>query len=276
MKYLFVILICVLFASCNQEELQKQNEVVFIDLVKKQIEINDERINKIFIRIDRKQQVRDKHIYQEILRLQKLRDKALEQPLLSSFKSIDTVAMKQYEMVLKTPIEIGYNQDTINHFANLLAQDIDKIRYRHIQQSKSQKMAWISQLLMIESWFLEYYKSQTSLHCGFGRHTYTFSDSTNIYLNQENELVIFPVPEYGEGVDFEGNHYVLGYEFNFFQDGTKIKTAYELERIDGIGILRFTLPKKGLYEFRGEFYVIYDNGEKKPTFIRFFYEFECN
>jgi hypothetical protein len=273
MKYLFVILVCTLFASCNQEELQIQNETYFIDLIKNQIEINDEMINKIFIRVKWSGRSSDKKIYQQILTIQMTREKALEQFFLNDFENIDTVAMKQYEMVLKRPFEEGVNRDSANYYSKLLSEDLDKIKYRGADLSKGQKVSWISQCLIVEDYFLTYYESQIDLDWNAVAKSYAFSD-TNTQVGKPFEIFLSSIPSRLEGTTHNGEHYIIIPSFKFQIDGAETKIEYHIERIEDVGVLHFTPPKNGKYDILGCFYAQFDHDDTLLPLRKMTHSFE--
>jgi hypothetical protein len=261
MKYLVIILVSFLFASCNQEELQKQNEAAFIDLVKNQIEMNDKELPHALKQINKQgNHSLDKEIYQKMLKVQLERQKASEQMLLSDFQSFNDSLISNYQSFLQKIVQ----QDDSFSIRKSIQQDLITIQNMNPigkEHSRLQRTVWLYHCLYLESFLLELYGTRIGYSCGFGTRANTFSD-TNPQIGEPYEILISSIPLRFEGIAYDGVHYVIVHSFEFWIDGVKTKIEYELERVEDAGVLRFTPPKNGKYRIWGAFHARFDNDER--------------
>ena len=272
MKYLFVILICVLFTSCNQEELQKQNEAYFIDLIKNQIEMNDEMVLKVFFRVEKigSKQV-DIRVYQDMLTLKRGRNKLLEGALLNNFEYLNDTLITKYQSFIR---KICEKEDSfvVN---KLVKQELIPIQeFNQLQKtpSKFQKILWTYQCMNLEHKLLEGYDMRVG-SCSFSIRADTFSD-TNPQVGKPFEILISSIPSRFEGMVYDGEHYVLVPSFESWIDGKEVQIEYELECIEDVGVIRFTPPKNGKYHISGGFHIQFDNGDHHRTLYKMIHNFE--
>ena len=277
MKYLSIILICVLFVSCNQEELQKQNETYFIDLIKNQIELNDEMILKVFFKVEKAGSKRvDVKVYQEMLALKTGRNKLIKGTLLNNFDYLNDTLISEYQSFINKICEEN------DSFAvmDIVKQELIPIQeFNQIKKasSKFEKIIWVYHCLYLEGILLERYTTMVGSPSYYNRRNNSFSNTKNTSLGNTFEMIFIPPEENKK--DNRGIQ-IIYKDFTFLIDSVETEIDYDFEQIRFMGVLSFIPPKKGVYRVLGESHLKVPKsfGFKKSTCCeaRLYYQFEVN
>jgi hypothetical protein len=246
MKYLFVILVCTLFVSCNQEKLQKQNEAYFIDVIKNQIEINDEIVRGALLSVEAQgNRPADVEVTQGMLALKTGRDILLDETLLNNFEYLNDTLISEYQYLISKICEEN-DSFTVMKGVQKELTSMHELNQIKKTRNKFEKIIWAYHCLYLESVLLERYATQiwTDRRKSFNG----FSDR-NISLLRICKLVFIP----REGAyESPYNLQIVYNDFTFLIDNVETEIDYELEQVGFAGILSFVPPKKGSYQIRGK------------------------
>jgi hypothetical protein len=249
-----VILICILLTSCNQEELDTYNETYFIDLIKNQIEENDEVTRMVLIKVDENgNKPVDVKVATGMLALKTGRNKLLEETLLNNFEYLNDTLISEYQSLISKVCQ----EDDSFAVNKLVQQDLIPIRELNQLQktpNKFEKIIWAYQCMILENTLLERYATQIGSRCFFRitADTESFSDTKNISLGKACEVIFVPVQgTYKTQYDIE----VIYDEFTLLIDSVETKINYEFEQVGFAGFVSFVPPKKGSYQIRGKSHI---------------------